>query len=189
MLKVSKGAEQEADAARALAVKDGMTSIILPPVPATEKEQDIRGAVASATEALSLQRQAERDMASRHAEALNQPGEPEKIIIPPVNEPELPVMPPDAARSPAERIVDKETIERIANAVRPEPVTRPDISHIELPESGKDLNALSRTAERVAGELAEQKRQQVTLPQEFSERGRAIEHDEPARTHTIQKER
>ncbi len=140
-------------------------------------------------EVLSQQHQAEQAEASRHAQMLNKPAEPENIIIPPEIIPELPVIPPDATRSPEPRSVDKETIERIANAVRPEPEVIPDISHIELPDRGKEVQELSRTAERVAGELAERKRAEVTLPQTAQERGRTIEHEELTRTHTIQKER
>lgn len=188
MLKVSKGTEQQADAERAQAVKESLADIILPPVP-KENEPDMRAAVAGATEALARKNEAGVEEASRQAQRLSQPVDAEKIIIPPVTDPELPVIPPDALRGPEPRNVDKETIERIANAVRPESVVKPDISNIVLPDREKDIRDLSRTAERVAGELAEQKRQQVSLPQEFSERGRTIEHDEPARTHTIQKER
>ncbi|VYU35654.1 conjugative relaxase [Metakosakonia massiliensis] len=189
MLKVSKGTEQNVDAARAQAVKDGMDNVILPPVPPGEKEPDMRAAVISAGEALTLQRQAGEELASRHAQTLNKPAERENIIIPPEIIPDLPVIPPEATRSPEHRSVDKETIARIAAAVRPEPEVRPDISQTELPDRAKDLQDLSRTAERVAGELAERKREEVTLPQAPQERGRTLEHEELTRTHTLQKER
>ncbi|MDU4154868.1 hypothetical protein PO654_26405 [Phytobacter diazotrophicus] len=58
-----------------------------------------------------------------------------------------------------------------------------------LPDRTKESQELSRTAERIAVGLVEQKRVDVTLLPNGNERGRAIEHDEPVRTQTIQKER
>ena len=60
---------------------------------------------------------------------------------------------------------------------------------IQLPERARETRELSVAAERIAGELAEQKRVDITLPPNGNERGRIIEHDEPGRTQTIQKER
>ena len=189
MLKVSKGTEQAVDAARAQSVRDNMDSMIVPPVLPAEHKPDMRAAVISARETLDLQRQAGEELASRHAQTLNKSAEPENIIIPAQLIPDLPVIPPEATRSPEHRTVDKDTLARIAAAVLPEPEVRPDISQIELPDRGKDLQNLSRTAEHVAGELAERKRAEVTLPPTPQERGRTLEHEELTRTHTIQKER
>ncbi len=188
MLKVSKGTDQAADAARAQAVKEGMAETVLPPVPPVQGEPDMRGAVDRASEALIAQRQAETDLASRQADALRKaPVEPEKIVIPPEPVPDIPSVIPEPSRSAEPRSVDKETIARVAGAVRSVPDVRIDIDSIPLPDRSQETRDFSRAAERVAGELAEQKR--IDIPQDVHERGRAIEHDEPGRTPTIQKER
>jgi hypothetical protein len=79
-------------------------------------------------------------------------------------------------------------LSRISAAVRPEPAVPINTDGIVLPDRTKESQELSRTAERIAVGLVEQKRVDVTLPN-GNERGRAIEHDEPVRTQTIQKER
>lgn len=190
MLKVSKGTDQVADAARAQAVKDGMADIILPTVPTARDEQDLRGAVDRASEELLARRQTETDMARQQAEALSKTvPESEKIIIPPEPVQEIPVIPLQEPRSPESGPVDKETLSRINEALRPEQDMRIKDGEILLPERARETRELSVAAERIAGELAEQKRVDITLPPNGNERGRIIEHDEPGRTQTIQKER
>ncbi|QJF20047.1 conjugal transfer protein TraI (plasmid) [Phytobacter diazotrophicus] len=190
MLKVSKGTDQVADAARAQAVKDGMADIILPTVPAARDEQALRGAVDRASEELLARRQTETEMARQQAEVLSRAApEPEKIIIPPEPVQEIPVIPQQEPRSPESGPVDKETLSRINEALRPEQDVRIKADEILLHERARDPRELSVAVKRIAGELAEQKRVDITLPPKGNERGRIIEHDEPGCTQTIQKER
>jgi hypothetical protein len=189
MLKVSKGTDQVADAARAQAVKDGMAEIILPPSRLTGMSR-LCAVLSTGQRRTAGRRQTETEMARQQAEALSKSvPEPEKIIIPPEPVQEIPVIPLQEPRTPESGTVDKETLSRINEALRPEQDVRIKADEIPLPERARENREISVAAERIAGELAEQTRVDITLPPNGNERGRAIEHDEPGRTQTIQKER
>ncbi|MDN2488169.1 conjugative relaxase [Kosakonia sacchari] len=188
MIKLSRGTEQAAEEMRALAVKAGDSDIRLPPV--TEQDMDkavpVR-AVEQAVEFLTGRQESESAQAQQQRALLRQEEERRNAIILPVAEvPDIRIREEDTVRSDGVK-PDDSIIGWVAGQERESRAGQEQPPRI--PVMPEDKQAGERAgAERVAADLAERQRE-VQLPREPAERGRDIEHQEPAHTRTIQKER
>lgn len=188
MIKVSRGTEQAAEEMRAQAVKTGENDIRLPPVVAegTEKVVPAR-AFEQAVELLSGRQESESAQAQQQRALLRQEEERRNTIILPVAEvPDIRIREEETVRPDGVKPGDS-VIGRVAGQERDNRDGQEQ--PLRMPDMPKDKTAGERAgAERVAADLAERQRE-VQLPREPAERGRDIEHQEPAHTRTIQKER
>lgn len=188
MIKVSRGTEQAAEEMRAQAVKTGENDIRLPPVveEGTEKSVPAR-AVEQAVELLTGRQESESAQAQQQRALLRQEEERRNTIILPVAEvPDIRISGEETARPDGVK-PDDSVIGRVAGQERDNRDGQEQ--PLRMSDMPKDKTAGERAgAERVAADLAERQRE-VQLPREPAERGRDIEHQEPAHTRTIQKER
>ena len=189
MIKLSRGTEQAAEEMRALAVKAGDGDIRLPPVTEQDADKAVPGrAVAQAVEFLTGRQESESAQAQQQRALLRQEEERRNAIILPVAEvPDIRIRAEEETARPDGVKPDDSIIGRVAGQERESRAGQEQPPRI--PDMPEDKQAGERaSAERVAADLAERQRD-VQLPREPAERGRDIEHQEPAHTRTIQKER
>ena len=189
MIKLSRRTEQAAEEMRALAVKAGDGDIRLPPVTEQDADKAVPGrAVAQAVEFLTGRQESESAQAQQQRALLRQEEERRNAIILPVAEvPDIRIRAEEETARPDGVKPDDSIIGRVAGQERESRAGQEQPPRI--PDMPEDKQAGERaSAERVAADLAERQRD-VQLPREPAERGRDIEHQEPAHTRTIQKER
>lgn len=189
MIKVSRGTEQSEEARNVRLLKNNREEIRIPvPEAQAATEYVPSRAVEKASDELEQIGRSEKAQAQRQQLIMSRDAELRNAVrLPVTSSPEIYIPSEEPTTSAAGFKPSDSAVARIAGQERENHTLQQ--TKVSLPEMDRNnLTEERASSARIAGQLVENER--VILPsRDLTEQGRALEHQEPTRPHTIQKER